>query len=388
MSVRKIDGAWYVDVRWRGRRYRRKSQDDSRTGAQAYELHLRRELEVKGFLPVEARETPDRTPVGDGTLVAFAHEWFSTYVRNNLRSSTCHGYSVALRRHLLPVLGHLPLQAIGPREIESFKAAKRGTGLHPKTVNGCLSVLRSCLTYAADSGRIDDIPRFRWLKVPPARFDHLSPSESRRLMQAAAERPYRLMIHVALRTGMRLGELLALKWECVDLERRLLLVRSTRTRGEGRDAVENAPKNNRDRYIPLAMDLCEAFSATSQGKGYVFADLFGRPLTHDSATRGLRRALRAAGLRRIGWHALRHSFATQLVSEGAPLHGVQAFMGHATLEMTLRYSHFAPTAFRRSVDLLAAAEEREASPVGSGLGSGVNSETDQARSPRLEYVER
>lgn len=388
MSVRKIDGAWYVDVRWRGQRYRKKSPANHQAGAQAFELRVRQQLESSGFLPASARSTPLQAANGnDDTFAACAHEWFSTYVQATLRPSTRRGYEVALRRHLLPVLGHLPLRAITPREIEAFKVVQRSGGRHPKTINSWLSVLRTCLTFALDCGRIETIPRIRWLKVPPPPFDHLTPSESLRLLASATEQPYRFMIHVALRTGMRLGELLALRWECVDLEQRLVLVRKSRTRGEGSETSENAPKNNRVRYIPIAIDLLPELERRKT-TGYVFADLLGRPLTHDNAARALRRALHAAKLRPVGWHSLRHSFATQLTNQGAPLHAVQGYMGHATTQMTLRYAHFAPAAFRSSIDHLATAEKQSLDIVGSRLGSGVNSGTDQMPSQYLGYAKR
>jgi integrase len=383
MSVRKIDGVWYVDVRWRGRRYRKKSPANHQAGAHAFELRVRQQLEGSGFLPASARSRSLQAANGnDDTFAACGHEWFSTYVQATLRPSTRRGYGVALRRHLLPALGHLPLRSITPREIEAFKVAQRSGGRHPKTINSWLSVLRTCLTFALDCGRIETIPRIRWLKVPPPPFDHLNPSESRRLLATATEEPYRFMIHVALRTGMRLGELLALRWECIDLEQRLVLVSKSRTRGEGSETSENAPKNNRIRYIPIAIDLLPELERR-RSRGYVFADFFGRPLTHKNAEKGLHRALRAARLRYIGWHSLRHSFATQLTNQGAPLHAVQGYMGHATMQMTLRYAHFAPTAFRSSIDHLATAEKQSLDIVGSRLGSGVDSDPDQAPSRYL-----
>jgi len=388
MPVRKIDGVWYVDVRWRGRRYRKKSPANHQAGAQSYELRVRQQLESSGFLPASVRSTSPQAANGnDDTFAACAHEWFSTYVQATLRPSTRKGYEVALRRHLLPALGHLPLRSITPGEIETFKVAQRSGGRHPKTINSWLSVLRTCLTFALDCGRIETIPRIRWLKVPPSPFDHLNPSESLRLLASATEEPYRFMIHVALRTGMRLGELLALRWDCIDLEQRLVLVRKSRTRGQGSEISENAPKNNRIRYIPIALDLLHEL-AQRKSEGYLFADFFNRPLTQSSATKALYRALRAAGLRRIGWHSLRHSFATQLTNQGAPLHAVQGYMGHATMQMTLRYSHFAPAAFRSSIDHLAVAEKQSLDIVGSSSGSGVDSEADQAPPPYLGYVGR
>ena len=147
------------------------------------------------------------------------------------------------------------------------------------------------------------------------------------------------MIIVGLTTGLRQGELLALRWEDVDLVSGRLLVRRAVTRG-----VIGTPKSGKSREIPLGRRGARGAQAHRHLRGeLVFCDDGGRMLTQGRvqvAARGAR--ARRPGLRRIGWHVLRHTFASHLVMRGAPLKAVQELLGHATIEMTMRYAHLSP----------------------------------------------
>ncbi len=158
----------------------------------------------------------------------------------------------------------------------------------------------------------------------------------------------------------------------------ILAVRRSIVRG-----VESSPKTYRHRFIPIATDLYDALASVRRPTGYLFSvgDRGISPLSEPR--RGLRRALKAAGLRRIGWHVLRHTFASQLVSEGVSVYIVQALLGHTTVQMTTRYAHLAPSAMRGVVEVLAAAELREiAGPRQSGVNNWRTSGEQQPK-PRL-----
>lgn len=293
--------------------------------------------------------------VSEEAFGAFAAEWFETYVKTYLRPSTQRKYFHAFKLHLLPRFSKLPMAAITSSEIKDLSGALLRSGLKPKTVNGILSALHRCLDIAVSWERLSQVPRFLWLRSDPAPFDYLSSAESRRLLEMAQERPYALMIRMALRTGMRIGELLALRWEDVDLDQRIISVRRSLVRG-----VESSPKTHRHRFIPIAEDLLAALSSVRAERGFVFTldGVGAKPLREPR--KGLVRALQAAGLRRIGWHTLRHTFASQLASEGVSIYIVQSLLGHTTVQMTTRYAHLAPSATRGAVDVLSAAEDREA----------------------------
>src|SRR5262249_40444064 len=112
------------------------------------------------------------------------------------------------------------------------------------------------------------------------------------------------------------------------------------------------PKSNRERHIPLDLDVCELLHKRKTNTGYVFTDAGGKPFNSPRLNFRLARACRKAGLRVITWHVLRHTFATQLAMKGIPLHVVQALLGHVSIATTMRYAHVAPSALRAAIDML------------------------------------
>jgi integrase len=132
------------------------------------------------------------------------------------------------------------LDAIGPKEVETYEARKLAEGLSPKSINNHLTVLRRGLALAVEWGKLPTVTTIRWLRVPEQPFDFLDFEEAGRLVDAADSPLWRTMIVVGLWTGLRQGELLALRWEDVDLVGGRLLVR----RGVV-DGIVGTPKNGR-----------------------------------------------------------------------------------------------------------------------------------------------
>jgi site-specific recombinase XerD len=113
------------------------------------------------------------------------------------------------------------------------------------------------------------------------------------------------------------------------------------------------PKNGKSQKIPLAPSVLAALKSHRHLRGkLVFCKGEGRMLTKNECKLPLWRASRRAGLRQVGWHMLRHTFASHLVMRGAPLKAVQELLGHASIEMTMRYGHLSPDARRDAVALL------------------------------------
>jgi integrase len=160
------------------------------------------------------------------------------------------------------------------------------------------------------------------------------------------------MIIIALKTGLRMGELLALKWEDVDLVAGRLMVRRALWRN-----IEGPPKSGRAREVPLSDDaiavLREQRAATFVKGQYVFCDEAGNRLNHKCLYEVVPRICKRAGLaKRLTFHDLRHSFASHLVMRGVALKAVQELLGHATIDMTMRYAHLSPDVKRDAVKLL------------------------------------
>ncbi len=188
-------------------------------------------------------------------------------------------------------------------------------------------------------------------------------------MQRCDEPMWRDMLLMALRTGMRLGELSGLDWADIDFQRKIVVVRRSLVRG-----ILGTPKSNKTRYIPLTNDLCQTIYGRRQKQGFVFHQADGRPFSESSTMKAMRRICKKVGIRRIGWHTLRHTFASQLVSEGVPLNVVQELLGHCSIVMTMKYAHLAPLATRSAVDVLEKAEERESRENEKKCQPGVNLE--------------
>jgi integrase len=337
--------AWLVDVVFehpdgRVERVKKTSPVNTKLGAQDYERKLRAEL-LAGSYGKRAGPVP--------TLSEFA-ERFLTHAETNNKHSTVETKRTLLERHLEPIFGRKRLDQIGPYEIEAYKAKKIKEGLAPKSVNNTLTVLRKLLVLAVEWGVLEHVPPVKWLKAPKPDFDFLTFEEADRLITASSAE-WRPMIALALNTGLRQGEILALRWDAVDLVAGRLVVKRNVWRG-----VEGTPKGGRSRELPLnakALAALQVSRPASQLKSdYVFCDAKGARLTDGECKWPLWSACRRAGLRRVGWHALRHTFASHLTMRGVPLKAVQELLGHATIEMTMRYAHLSPDVKRDAVAAL------------------------------------
>ncbi|MBE7485945.1 MAG: site-specific integrase [Polyangiaceae bacterium] len=336
--------AWSIDVQAVGkdgrlRRVQRVAPVQNRRAAERLEHDVRNELlEADDRVASESVESP--------TLREFAERFLGTYAVTNNKPSEVESKRMILRVHLVPELGELRLDRIGPPEIEVYKAKKVNAKLSRKTINNHLTVLRKLLATAVEWRELAVLPAIKWMKPPPPDFDFLTFEDADRLI-AAADPGWRTMILVACRTGLRLGELLALRWVDVDVDSGRLVVRRAVSRG-----VVGTPKNGRTREVGLSKQAAGALREHPRRGPLVFSATGGSMLTKGATKWPLWSAAKAAGIRRIGWHVLRHTFASHLVMRGAPIKTVQELMGHSTIEMTMRYAHLSPDARREAVELL------------------------------------
>jgi len=271
-----------------------------------------------------------------------------------LKYATQKHYRYILDVHLVPAFGNAKLSDIRREWIQSFLASKFAAGLAWKTVKHIRGVLGRTLSSAEDWGYIAHNPVFK-TKLPrrPLRQTPkaiLTPDQFRQLRDQLEE-PARSIATLLVLTGLRIGELLALRWKCVDLEARVLRVAETVY-----DGHFDTPKSQRSaRIIPLAKEACAVLEVcrpmNPQPDGLVFHTEVGTPLDrHNLLRRELRPACEKLGLSGITWHSLRHSHATLLDATGAPLGTVQALLGHSTSDITREvYLHAIPEDQRRAV---------------------------------------
>lgn len=347
MSVRKDRNKWQVNFQIRGKRYRFASPQNTREGALAFEAHIRQGLARGEDIKVLVNK---KRPVKETVLLfaEFSERWFKTYVLTNNKTSTHRSKRNALDHHLIPWFGKMVLKEVGVLNIEEFKASKLKSGLSAKTVNNLLSVLRKCLACAEEWELIPKIPRIKWLAVPPSPYRFLSIEESQCLLTGAENVFWYALILCALHTGMRIGELCALDWSDINWEKRTITI--SRAVVEG---VIGSPKNNRIRIVPMTPDLYDLFYAHRKRSGLIFPGPDGNHMRKSSwPWKALTRACKRAGLPVIGWHVLRHTFASHLTAESVPMKATQMLLGHATIQMTERYAHLAPSALQSAITVL------------------------------------
>ena len=339
-----IKGSWWVDFRAAHTRYRKRSPENSRAGAKNYEATLRQKLARGESIEVAERATPQ-----DQVFGQFAWQWFDQYVVSNNKPSEQKTKKYILNASLVPFFGKMRLGKITTHDIERYKAHALKEGVARKTINNRLTVFRKCMTTAYDWLELPGTPpKFVWLKCPPHAMDYLSPDECE-LLLANATGVIREMLLTALRTGMRQGELKGLQWSSIDWQNRSITVRDSLcdyTKKLG------STKGNRARHIPMDIDVYEMLSNRKKSTGYVFLDTDDRPFNCFRLSGRLAKVCKKAGLRRIGWHTLRHSFASHLVMRGVPMTAVQMLMGHSVITTTMKYAHLAPSTLRSAIEML------------------------------------
>jgi integrase len=284
-----------------------------------------------------------------------------------------------LEKHFVPFFGTLTLEEIGVEQAELYKASRRkprgsgassrrseqrveqpktdrrkGGALSRKTINNHITVLRHLLGVAHEWGELQRVPKIRLDKLsdedPPA----LSASAVRAVLAVAHE--WSLILLVAFRTGLRVGELRELRWKDVDVVNRRIRVQRQFRRNRATKREEVAPlKGKRPRTVPLAWDVAEALSvARGKPEGLVFPAKDGGHLASTNLYRAFRRVGAAVGLGdQLHPHLTRHTFATRAAERGVPIHVLQRWMGHADIRTTRRYLHAAPNEGAEFIDRLA-----------------------------------
>lgn len=340
MAVRKIRNSWWVDFRFNFTRYRKRSPQNTRGGAEAYEVCLRRELSIHGSLNhvIKVEAVP--------TFAEFAERWYSSYVEVNNKPSECRSKKYILSASLIPFFGRKRLDEIATADIEGYKAEQLKRGNCNKTVNNRLAVLRNCLTTAVEWDVLKSVPRFRQLRAAPPAFRFLEEHEVTKIIDACTTDMERSLVFVAVRTGLRFSELSALEWQDVDFGRRTVTIRRANVGGH-----IGTPKNGHIRYVPLTNDVIDKLKSLNRDSDLIF-HRNGKRLIYWPSLCFLQRACKRAGIEPIGWHALRHTFASHLASKGASMQAIKDLLGHSTLTMTLRYAHLAPETLRDTIDLL------------------------------------
>jgi integrase len=271
------------------------------------------------------------------------------------KKSTVMSYESVVRVHLVPFFGEKPLQQIGRREIEAFARQMTRSGRSVKTTFNALGILHAIFEAARREGWVAanpctlvDKPRAQETD-PDIRF--LEPEEVEALLRSVPDDDLgmveRRMYLAAAMTGMRQGELLALRWRDIDWPARRVRVRRSFVRGEF-----GTPKSKRSsRSVPLAdrlageLDLLHKETHFGSDEDLVFAHPHtGKPIDRSRLLKRFKGALARAGVRPVRFHDLRHTFGTRMAAQGVPMRALQEMMGHRDFKTTLIYADYSPSA--------------------------------------------
>jgi integrase len=296
---------------------------------------------------------------GSQTVGEYLERWVKD-VQGTVRQSTYEGYEYAVRPHIAPALGRLKLRDLTPIHVRSFYRDRLDSGLAPATVHKLHAVLHKALKAAVAD---DLVPRnaAAGLKLPRITREEIDPlreEEARRLLEAARGDRLEALYILALNTGMRQGELLALKWDDADLENGLLRVRRTLTHANKAFILGEPKTKNSRRTIRLAKSAVDALQAhlsrqlaeiermgsLYQPGGLIFATEAGTIINPSNLrNRSFKPLLTRAGLRPIRFHDFRHTCATLLLSKNINPKVGSEMLGHASISITLDiYSHLLP----------------------------------------------
>lgn len=265
-----------------------------------------------------------------------------------------------IKTHVVPRFGPVKLDRFGLEQVDELVTSWREAKAKPKTVNTRLGTVRRMLSLAVEWDILPKVPRIRFVKVPDVTPRWLTDSEQRALIDAA-EPQWRSMIVVALRTGLRIGELRGLQWGDIDLVRRVVQVKRTDPGRRTMDA--SAPKGNRERTVPLTGDAATALRDMRPDKpkatDWIWPALLkraketrARARSEKGAWHAIERTATKAKLEDVAWHTLRHTYASHLVMRGIPLRTIQGWLGHASITETEKYSHLAPDFGHAAADML------------------------------------
>jgi integrase len=311
-TVYKRGDTWWVRFQWNGREIRKSAKTTVKREAREYLADLQaqyRQLDLGGRPRVPFQQA----------AIAYIEEHVSTK-----KTSTIGFYQKCLSV-LDEEFGDLYLDEINKRRISAFEA-KKMRKLAPATVKHYRATLSGVFRIAVRHDWLDTNPcrDLDPITINNARHRFLSQKEWQTLKQALPE-PLKSIAEMSVLRGMRIGEILSLKWADIN---------------EADDTI-NLPetKSGKPRTIPLEDALSVLDRQPSQTGRWVFPGPTGRPLRVDNASKRINQFARDAGIEGFTTHDLRHTYASWYVQRGGDLYRLQRILGHSGPAMTQRYAH-------------------------------------------------
>lgn len=328
MRLYQRGSVWYIDYSFKGKRVRKRI-GPSRERAEEILKRINRKIR-KGNTEGLDRQT--------FLLFEKVCDEYLNYSAANKAKSSYRRDQISITNLLNVFRGRL-ITDITAYELEQYKNQRRRK-VQPATVNRELACIKHMFTKALDWKLIKENTTkcVKLFKEPPGRIRYLSEEEMKRLLDCC--RKYlKPIVMMALNTGMRKSEILALKWSDVDMINRMIKITNS--------------KNNETRYVPINDNLFATLikmSHCSAGEKKIFTWDNGKPIKY--INNGFYNAMKRANITNFRFHDLRHTFASHLVMKGVDIRIIQQLLGHKTLAMTMRYSHVSNDAMKAAVDKL------------------------------------
>ena len=390
VQVRAWKGAWWVFVNHEGQRKAKRigTGEAMKKAAREVAAKIQARLALGG--PVnEETEIP--------TLAEYAPLWLNSYVAVECKPRTQELYETMFRLHVLPSLGSLRLSAITRGKIRELLAIKSEAGLKRSTLKNILAPLREMLNHAAEDRLISANPAMKLMK---RRAGHKTEEETKRaeifterelthlLATVEAQYPEHAdLIAATAWTGMREGEALGVQWTDIDFHNGFLEVRRTVGYRKG-ELLSGSPKSGKARRVDMAAALAVRLQARYDKVRedaalnekalcpWVFPNRAGMPQDASHlCSRIWHPLLATAGLRRVKFHTLRHTYASLLIMRGESLPYIKDQLGHSSIQVTVDlYGHLIPGLNRGAVDALA--EATKCNPGATGAGEALTGEAE------------
>lgn len=309
----------------------------------------RKKFALKNVTKAEAQKVLNKmlAEVDAGTYVEPTGVTVSDYLRKwlhivepNLATRTVQGYRTNIERHIIPAIGSIRLIDLRPTHLQTFYADMLDN-YKPRTVQYVHANLRAALGQAVFDGEVTRNVA-DMVKAPrPTRHEMktLLPSEADKLLAACEGSYIADVVFLALHTGLRRGELLALRWRDIDLDDCSLRVERSLVRADGRIEFKPPKSALSRRVVPFDEDTASRLRAMPHTHKLVFCYNDGTPLDPSSVTHTFSKLAVRAGFDGLRFHDLRHTYITLLIASGTDLPTAQELAGHENISTTRIYAH-------------------------------------------------
>tara|TARA_Y100001936_G_scaffold249986_1_gene301633 strand:+ start:509 stop:1624 length:1116 start_codon:yes stop_codon:yes gene_type:complete len=326
----------------------------------------RQEAHKKLLVMQEEKKNGIESFTSKQTMGDLLTEWLES-TRNSLRSNTFARYEELIRLHVLPEIALIKISKLQPRHLEKLYNTKLDSGLSATTVGHIHARIHTALNQAMKRGKI--FRNVASLVSPPKKqlteMKTLSNIESKKLLDAAKNEKLESLFTLALTSGLRRGELLALSWNNIDFDSNTLKVSSTLLQ-DGTFAPPKSLKSRRTvflcnlainslkkRKVIQIKDQLASGSKWNNPRNLIFTDQTGKPLTGSQVRRIFNKLLKQAEVNPIRFHDLRHSTATLLLSLNVQHGIVQDVLGHSNIGITMdTYTHSVPSLQQEAMNKL------------------------------------